>query len=238
MERTDILPIGSAAGSGGAITAPAYGLTRGDIRRVFQGRVAGPDRCGGTQRGDHELNPGMLPLSELRAASVLVPLVDRAEGFSVLLTQRTAHLSRHAGQIAFPGGRIEPTDAHPVAAALREAEEEVGLPESHVEIVGRLDTYITGTGFEIIPVVGLVRAPYPARPDPYEVAEIFEVPLDFVIDPLNLQRGTREWKGATRTFFALPYGHRYIWGATAGMLVNLAEVLAEGELPERPRTDF
>jgi len=190
-------------------------------------------------RGDHSLQPGgQPPRTVLTPAAVLVPIVDQPGGLTILLTQRTAHLSDHAGQIAFPGGRIEPTDAHPVAAALREAEEEVGLPESHVEIVGRLDTYITGTGFEIIPVVGLVRAPYPARPDPYEVAEIFEVPLDFVIDPLNLQRGTREWKGATRTFFALPYGHRYIWGATAGMLVNLAEVLAEGELPERPRTDF
>src|SRR5882724_11131641 len=205
-------------------------------RRGSGGRL--PEMAVGL-RGDHSLQPGgQPPQIALTPAAVLVPIVDQPGGLTILLTQRTAHLSDHAGQIAFPGGRIEPTDAHPVAAALREAEEEVGLPESHVEIVGRLDTYITGTGFEIIPVVGLVRAPYPARPDPYEVAEIFEVPLDFVIDPLNLQRGTREWKGATRTFFALPYGHRYIWGATAGMLVNLAEVLAEGELPERPRTDF
>ena len=190
-------------------------------------------------RGDHSLQPGgQPPRTVLTPAAVLVPIVEQPEGLTVLLTQRTAHLSDHAGQIAFPGGRIEPSDPHPIAAALREAEEEVGLPADHVEIVGRLDTYITGTGFEIVPVVGLVRAPYPARPDPYEVAEIFEVPLDFVIDPLNLRRGTREWKGTTRSFFALPYEQRYIWGATAGMLVNLAEVLAEHGLPERPDTDF
>ena len=114
------------------------------------------------------------------------------------------------------------------------------MPPSHVEIIGRLDTYITGTGFEITPVVGLVRAPYPARPDPSEVADMFEVPLDFIIDPRNLQRGTREWKGTTRTFFVLPYEQRYIWGATAGMLVNLAEVLAETPFDPSPRspTDF
>jgi 8-oxo-dGTP pyrophosphatase MutT (NUDIX family) len=190
-------------------------------------------------RGDHSLNPGALPpRAGLTGAAVLVPLVDHPTGLTVLLTQRTAHLSDHAGQISFPGGRIEPSDAHPVAAALREAEEEVGLPASHVDIVGRLDTYVTGTGFEIVPVVALVRSPYPLRPDPFEVAEVFEVPLDFLVDPANLQRGSREWKGTTRCFFALPYENRYIWGATAGMLVNLAEVLAPELAGGRPETDF
>jgi 8-oxo-dGTP pyrophosphatase MutT (NUDIX family) len=190
-------------------------------------------------RGDHSLNPGTPPPSGgLTGAAVLVPLVDHPTGLTVLLTQRTAHLSDHAGQISFPGGRIEPSDEHPVAAALREAEEEVGLPASHVDIVGRLDTYVTGTGFEIVPVVALVRPPYPQRPDPFEVAEVFEVPLDFLIDPGNLQRGSREWKGTTRFFFALPYEDRYIWGATAGMLVNLAEVLAPELAGGRPQTDF
>jgi 8-oxo-dGTP pyrophosphatase MutT (NUDIX family) len=190
-------------------------------------------------RGDHSLNPGALPpRAGLTGAAVLVPLVDHPTGLTVLLTQRTAHLSDHAGQISFPGGRIEPSDAHPVAAALREAEEEVGLPASHVDIVGRLDTYVTGTGFEIVPVVALVRSPYPLRPDPFEVAEVFEVPLDFLVDPVNLQRGSREWKGTTRCFFALPYENRYIWGATAGMLVNLAEVLAPELAGSRPQTDF
>jgi 8-oxo-dGTP pyrophosphatase MutT (NUDIX family) len=190
-------------------------------------------------RGDHSLTPGALPPSDgLTGAAVLVPLVNHPTGLTVLLTQRTAHLADHAGQISFPGGRIEPTDEHPVAAALREAEEEVGLPASHVEIVGRLDTYVTGTGFEVIPVVAFVRAPYPLRPDPFEVAEVFEVPLDFLVDPANLQRGSREWQGTTRFFFALPYESHYIWGATAGMLVNLAEVLAPDLTGGRPETDF
>jgi len=190
-------------------------------------------------RGDHSLTPGALPPSDgLTGAAVLVPLVDHPSGLTVLLTQRTAHLADHGGQISFPGGRIEPTDEHPVAAALREAEEEVGLPASHVEVVGRLDTYVTGTGFEVIPVVAFVRVPYPLRPDPSEVAEVFEVPLDFLVDPANLQRGSREWRGTTRFFFALPYETRYIWGATAGMLVNLAEVLAPGLAGHRPATDF
>jgi 8-oxo-dGTP pyrophosphatase MutT (NUDIX family) len=190
-------------------------------------------------RGDHSLTPGALPPSGgLTGAAVLVPLVDHPTGLTVLLTQRTAHLTDHAGQISFPGGRIEPTDEHPVAAALREAEEEVGLPASHVEVVGRLDTYVTGTGFEVIPVVAFVRVPYPLRPDPFEVAEVFEVPLDFLVDPANLQRGSREWQGTTRFFFALPYENRYIWGATAGMLVNLAEVLAPDLIGDRPETDF
>jgi len=190
-------------------------------------------------RSDHSLTPGAVPPSAgLTGAAVLVPLIDHPTGLTVLLTQRTAHLSDHAGQISFPGGRIEPSDEHPVAAALREAEEEVGMPASHVDIVGRLDTYVTGTGFEIVPVVALVRPPYPLRPDPFEVAEVFEVPLDFLVDPGNLQRGSREWQGTTRFFFALPYENRYIWGATAGMLVNLAEVLAPELAGGRPETDF
>ena len=178
------------------------------------------------RRGDHSLQPGGAPPDTvLVPAAVLVGIVDQPSGLTVLLTQRTAHLSDHAGQIAFPGGRVEPGDADAIAAALREAEEEVGLPESHVEVIGRLDTYVTGTGFEVTPVVGFIRTPYPARPDPFEVAEIFEVPLDFLIDPKNLERGTREWRGTTRSYYVLPYQQRYIWGATAGMLVNLAEVL-------------
>jgi 8-oxo-dGTP pyrophosphatase MutT (NUDIX family) len=190
-------------------------------------------------RGDHSLTTDALPPGvDLTGAAVLVPLVDHPTGMTVLLTQRTAHLADHAGQISFPGGRIEPSDEHPVGAALREAEEEVGLPASCVDIVGRLDTYVTGTGFEIVPVVAIVRVPFPLHPDPFEVAEVFEVPLAFLIDPSNLQRGSREWQGTTRSFFALPYENRYIWGATAGMLVNLAEVLAPELAGERLPTDF
>jgi 8-oxo-dGTP pyrophosphatase MutT (NUDIX family) len=178
-------------------------------------------------RGDHDLNPGLTPPSTaLRPAAVLVPLIDRAEGMSVLLTQRTPHLSAHAGQISFPGGRIEDEDPDVVAAALREAEEEVGLAREHVTVIGRLDTYVTGTGFEITPVVGIVKAPFQLVIDPFEVAEAFEVPLSFVVDEKNHRRMTRDLEQRTRVFFVLPFEDRNIWGATAGMLVNLAEVLA------------
>jgi 8-oxo-dGTP pyrophosphatase MutT (NUDIX family) len=156
---------------------------------------------------------------------VLVPLIDRPEGLQVLLTQRTAHLKDHAGQISFPGGRAEPEDPDAVATALRETHEEVGLPADHVRVIGRLDNYITSTGYEVAPVVGLVRPPFPVKPDPYEVAEVFEVPLAFLVDPRNHERHSREWQGRTRYFYVLPYRDRYIWGATAGMLVNLALLL-------------
>ncbi len=177
-------------------------------------------------RGDHDLNPGETPPSAaLRPAAVLVPLIEHPGGMTVLLTQRTPHLSAHAGQIAFPGGRIEAEDDDEIAAALRETEEEVGLPRDHVSIIGRLDTYVTGTGFEITPIVGIIRPPYPLTIDPYEVAEAFEVPLSYILDRRNHNRTERESAGRTRVFFVLPYEGRNIWGATAGMLVNLAEVL-------------
>jgi len=178
-------------------------------------------------RGDYTMQPGSeAPPTKLTPAAVLVPLVMREVELTVLLTQRTPHLQAHAGQVAFPGGRIEASDRDPVHAALRETEEEVGLTADHVCVIGRLDTYITGTGYEITPVVGLVHAPYPVRPDPHEVADVFEVPLAFVLDARNHERHSREFKGRIRSFFVLPYPGRYIWGATAGMLVNLAEVLS------------
>jgi 8-oxo-dGTP pyrophosphatase MutT (NUDIX family) len=229
MERTDILPVGSAVGDrtgGNAIKAAPYGLTKGDIRRIFRTRVIGPDRGGGANRGDHELNPGMLPLAELRAASVLVGLVDRPGGFSILLTQRTAHLSRHAGQIAFPGGRVDEGDADEVATALRETEEEIGLGRDHIEPIGRLDRYVTRTGFTVTPVVALVAPPFTLTVDPNEVDEVFEVPLDFILDPANRQKDSYDFQGMTRYFYVFRYEKRNIWGATAGMLVNLAETFA------------
>ena len=178
-------------------------------------------------RGDHDLNPGMTPPSAaLRPAAVLVPLIDRPAGMSVLLTQRTPHLSAHAGQISFPGGRIEERDTDATEAALRETEEEIGLTREHVRVIGRLDTYVTGTGFEITPIVGIVKAPFPLAIDPFEVSEAFEVPLSFIVDPCNHRRMTREVERRARVFFVLPFENRNIWGATAGMLVNLAEVLA------------
>ena len=179
-------------------------------------------------RGDHDLNPWVSrPSMALRPAAVLVPLIDHAHGMSVLLTQRTAHLSAHAGQISFPGGRIEEEDADAVAAALRETEEEVGLPADRISVIGRLDTYVTGTGFEITPVVGILAPPIAPTIDPFEVAEAFEVPLAFILDRRNHQRVERESAGRRRCFFVLPYEGRNIWGATAGILVNLAEVLTD-----------
>ncbi len=206
-------------------------MTAEEVRRRLAHCVAGQRASDPTtialMRGDHSLVPGGAPpATALTPAAVLVPLVIRPEGLSVLLTQRTQHLAAHAGQISFPGGREETTDRDSVEAALRETEEEVGLPRDHVEVIGRLDTYVTSTGFEVTPVVGLVRAPYPLKLDPFEVAEVFEVPLAFILDPANRERHSREIKGRHRTFYVLPYRHRYIWGATAGMLVNLAEVLA------------
>lgn len=186
------------------------------------------DRDGAMERrrGDFQSNPSLTIKLPLVPAAVLVPLIDRPDGLTVMLTQRTDHLVKHAGQISFPGGRLEPGDISPAAAALREAEEEVGLPASQVDIVGRLDDYVTGTGFLIAPVVGLVHVPYDVKLDPYEVADLFEVPLSFFLDPANHQRHSRMFNGAERHYTAMPYGERYIWGATASMLVNLYDVLA------------
>jgi 8-oxo-dGTP pyrophosphatase MutT (NUDIX family) len=176
---------------------------------------------------DRTLSGMTPPSAALRPAAVLVLLIDYPDGIAVLLTQRTEHLSAHAGQIAFPGGRIETTDSDAVAAALRETEEEVGLSRERVSVIGRLDAYLTGTGFEITPIVGIIAPPVETRPDPFEVAETFEVPLSFILDRRNHQRVERESAGRRRAFFVLPYAGRNIWGATAGILVNLAEVLAE-----------
>jgi 8-oxo-dGTP pyrophosphatase MutT (NUDIX family) len=179
------------------------------------------------QRGDHDLNPGMYPDKPLVSAAVLVPLVIHPDGMTVLLTLRTLHLADHAGQISFPGGRVEPQDADEAATALREASEEVGLAAHRVRIVGRLDTYVTRTGYRIAPVVGLIAPPIELAPDPDEVAEIFEVPLDFLIDPVNRRRDSRQYQGTERFFWAMRWECHYIWGATAGMLVNLAELLGD-----------
>jgi 8-oxo-dGTP pyrophosphatase MutT (NUDIX family) len=170
-----------------------------------------------------------IPLTEeLVPAAVLVPIVIRPSGPTVLLTQRTAHLRDHAGQVSFPGGRCEPEDDTPVATALREAGEEVGLDPSRVEVLGALGEYRTGTGFAVRPVVGLVWPPLNLRLDDFEVADVFEPPLEFLLDPANFRRESVEYRGAMREYWAVPWRDRYIWGATAGMLVNLRKFLYAG----------
>lgn len=161
----------------------------------------------------------------LTAAAVLFPIVLRDSGVTVLLTQRTAHLRDHGGQISFPGGRVEVEDLSPIHTALRETEEEIGLDRERIEIIGFLPEYRTGTGFRVTPVVALVRPPFDLTPDPFEVAEVFEVPLAFLLDPENHQRHSLHYRGALRHFFAMPYGDYFIWGATAGMIRSLTERL-------------
>jgi 8-oxo-dGTP pyrophosphatase MutT (NUDIX family) len=162
----------------------------------------------------------------LTPASVLVPIVARSEELTVIFTQRAAHLKDHSGQVSFPGGRAAPDDATPEATALRESREEIGLDSARVEVLGRLGEYHTRTGYRITPVVGIVTPPFELRADASEVEEIFEVPLAFLLDPANHQRHSREWQGTLRWFYAIPYRRHYIWGATAGMLVNLSRQLA------------
>jgi len=161
----------------------------------------------------------------LTPAAVLFPIVLRDNGQTVLLTQRTAHLKDHAGQISFPGGRVEEEDQSPVHTALRETEEEIGLARKHVEVLGFLPEYRTGTGFRVTPVVALVTPPFELALDPFEVAEAFEVPLAFLLDPANDKRHSLHYRGALRHFFAMPYGDYFIWGATAGMIRSLTERL-------------
>jgi 8-oxo-dGTP pyrophosphatase MutT (NUDIX family) len=170
----------------------------------------------------------MYPALPLVSAAVLVPIVTNPAGLSVLFTLRTPHLSAHAGQVSFPGGRVEPGDADETATALRETQEEIGLRPDRIRLIGSLDTYVTRTGFRIHPLVGFVAPPLALLPDPQEVADVFEVPLDFLIDPANRRRESRLYQGRERFFWAIPYGSRYIWGATAGMVVNLSELLWAG----------
>ncbi|MDO8787815.1 MAG: CoA pyrophosphatase [Sulfuritalea sp.] len=163
--------------------------------------------------------------TELVAAAVLVPVIVRETGATMLLTQRTVHLRDHAGQVSFPGGRSEASDSSPEATALREAEEEVGIAPSQVEILGRLPEYRTGTGFVITPVVGLVTPPLNLKLDDFEVAEVFEPPLEFLLDSANHQRHSIEVRGVMHEYWAMPWHGYYIWGATAGMLVTLHRFL-------------
>ncbi|UEM04640.1 CoA pyrophosphatase [Skermanella rosea] len=223
MEHGHILSSGASDEQGnGDLTVGD--ITKERIRSLIPRFAAAPGRTLSI-RGDHDLNPGTGAPAQLRHAAVLVPLVERPDGMTVIFTQRTAHLAAHAGQISFPGGGMEPTDQDALACALRETSEEIGLAPERVEVAGRLDTYVTRTGFEITPIVGFVRPPFILNPDPFEVAEVFEVPLDFFLKPGAARKETRQFQGTQRYFYVFPYEHRYIWGATAGMLVNLVDVL-------------
>jgi 8-oxo-dGTP pyrophosphatase MutT (NUDIX family) len=163
---------------------------------------------------------------EIRDAAVLVPVVSHDDELSVLFTRRTAHLHDHAGQISFPGGRAEGGES-PRDTALRETAEEIGLDSTRVEVLGHLSEYTTVTGYRVTPVVGLVQRPFELRPDDFEVAEVFEVPLAFLLDPANHQRNQLIHEGLERHYYAMPYGPYYIWGATAGMLMNLYAFLTQ-----------
>ena len=175
------------------------------------------------KRGDYDLNPDSRPPPrDLTPAAVLLPIIARDEP-TVLFTQRTAHLARHAGQVSFPGGRVEPGDISLVETALRETHEETGITSGFVSVAGFLDAYETGTGFAILPVVGLLAEGFPLMAEPTEVAEIFEVPLAFLLDAKNRERASREWEGRRREFWVFNHGGHYIWGATAAILVNFAE---------------
>jgi len=163
--------------------------------------------------------------TQLMAAAVLVLLVRREYGLQVLLTRRTAHLHHHPGQISFPGGRIEASDTSPTHAALRETAEETGLQPDAIQLLGELPEFDTSTGFRITPLVGCIQPPLTLAPDPFEVAEVFEVPLSFFLDRANHQRHEIFWRGRMRQYWAMPWGDYYVWGATAGIIRNLVEVL-------------
>ncbi len=199
------------------------GLNAAPSEAIFDprsGRALGPS--------DWDLDPEFMGdlavMPPPRPAAVLVPIVLRP-ALTVLLTQRSQDMPSHPGQISFPGGKVEAGDSSALACALRESSEEIGLPPAHVEPLGYLDSYRTGTGFQIVPVVALVRPGFPLSLDTREVAEVFEVPLRFLMDSANHRKDSREWRGRVRFSYAMPYEDRYIWGATAGMLKNMQQRL-------------
>lgn len=224
MEQRDIFSIGKAGPFRLTQDQIARSLALGHDPRGRSDSALEAMVSGGAVRPGASIDED-IPLT---LAAVLVPLVDRPDGMTVILTKRTAHLAHHPGQISFPGGRLEPDDKGDfITCALRETEEEVGLFPELVQIVGRLDDYITGTGFMVTPVVGVIKPGFQISPDSFEVAEVFEVPLAFVLDQANHQLQHREVHGRQRPFWALTWGDKLIWGATAGILINLSEVLAD-----------
>ena len=215
----------ATTGSGSTTAAPA--ATRSALRaRVERAVRALDDPPYGDELGDGDLNPSLSRRAPLRPAAVLVPIVERPDGPTVLLTRRTDHLRDHPGQVSFPGGRLDDTDRGPVDAALRETAEEIGLGREYIALAGLLDGYETVTGYRVTPVVGFVRPDFALALDAFEVAEAFEVPLAFFLDETSCRIDSGIRAGVRRRYYAFEYEHRYIWGATAGMLVNLRRRIA------------
>jgi 8-oxo-dGTP pyrophosphatase MutT (NUDIX family) len=216
----------------GGIPAGLSPATRDFVARAREKLLSAPPGdlqapANAEHSGDHEMAPDLMALladRPVRPAAVLVPVVAREQP-TLLLTLRASALPTHAGQIAFPGGKIDEGDRDPLAAALREAEEEIGLAARFAQPLGYLDSYLSGTGFRIVPAVALVTPDYELELNREEVDDAFEVPLDFLMEPANHARHSREWKGITRSYYAMPYGERYIWGATAGIIRRLYERL-------------
>ncbi|HEY5366395.1 MAG TPA: CoA pyrophosphatase [Casimicrobiaceae bacterium] len=205
---------------------PFLSLPNAGQRAFVAARLATPPPAALVGMSDGHRLPGRE--GPLRAAAVLVPLVDRPGGVNVLLTERSAGLPDHPGQISFPGGRVESADVNAAAAALREAFEETALPAARVDVLGYLPHYATVTGYDVTPVVGWVTPPFDIHPHPLEVADVFEVPLAFLLEPANQKRHFRMLDDVRRDYWAIPYQERYIWGATAAMLMMFDAVLRAG----------
>jgi 8-oxo-dGTP pyrophosphatase MutT (NUDIX family) len=222
----------AASNAGGALQSatsrlPLFDLPPDEQRAWLARRLARPAPVSAQGLSDGFRLPGRE--GQAIPAAVLVPVVNRREGLQLLLTQRSADLPDHPGQISFPGGRVEPEDADHAAAALRETAEEIGLASSRVQVLGQLSPYETVTGYRVLPIVGWIEPPFDLAPDPVEVADVFEVPLDFILDTANHQRHHRMLGEIRRDYWAIPWLHRYIWGATAAMLLILERTLSAAD---------
>lgn len=215
----------------GSAAFDVAGLVRTDGAALLRGRLLPEPPAVPLKptRSDFDLNPDLRPTAarELIPAAVLLPIIERTEP-TVLFTRRTAHLSRHAGQVSFPGGRVHEQDRSLVETALRETREEIGIASNFVSVAGFLEPYETGTGFAILPVVGILREGFELMPDANEVAEVFEVPLAFLLEPGNRERRRREFQGRARDYYVFDYSGHHIWGATAAILVNFSERMRAG----------